>query len=495
MTHRKSFMPIRCYLLMLGICVMLGCDGASKVGGDADAAGKKREQGRATAQEAPTNRIDIPESVRRNLGITFAKVESRAVLHTIRVPGQFELLPHARREYRTMVGGRVELHVTQYERIEPGKLLYSLDSPAWRELQERLNATDAAIQQAEARSETIEPLMAAHGTHEQSLQAAVEVWSKRVEQLQQSSSGVVTAEELAQTQGLLATNRAELADVLEKQAELDARRVEVRTDLAAARERFELLMMNAASMLGIEKGKLEEPVDPAMERHARAQVGAERHALWREVMGVDVRAARPGIVESVSVTNGSWVDETSLVLTTVQPELLRFRARALQSDLGRFRDGLPARIVPPKGGSIALQDTMEGTATLGLGADPQERTVELLVTPATLAGWARFGMAAFLEIVVEGGQEELAIPLSAVIQDGLQKIIFRRDPKDPDKVIRVEADLGIDDGRWVVIKSGVREGDEVVLDGVYQLMLASSGTAQKGGHFHADGTFHAGEEE
>jgi hypothetical protein len=44
-----------------------------------------------------TNRIDVPDAVRRNLGITFAKVERRQVASTIRVPGQFEMLPSARR--------------------------------------------------------------------------------------------------------------------------------------------------------------------------------------------------------------------------------------------------------------------------------------------------------------------------------------------------------------------------------------------------------------
>jgi hypothetical protein len=32
-----------------------------------------------------------------------------------------------------------------------------------------------------------------------------------------------------------------------------------------------------------------------------------------------------------------------------------------------------------------------------------------------------------------------------------------------------------------------------VLDGGFQLMLAMSGSIEKGGHFHADGTFHEGE--
>jgi multidrug efflux pump subunit AcrA (membrane-fusion protein) len=77
-----------------------------------------------------------------------------------------------------------------------------------------------------------------------------------------------------------------------------------------------------------------------------------------------------------------------------------------------------------------------------------------------------------------------------VAQDEVKKLIFRRDPKNPDQVIRLDADLGVNDGRWVVINSGLREGDEVVLDGVYELVLSGSGQA-KGGHFHADGTWHA----
>jgi len=78
----------------------------------------------------------------------------------------------------------------------------------------------------------------------------------------------------------------------------------------------------------------------------------------------------------------------------------------------------------------------------------------------------------------------------------LMPVYFRRDPADPNKAIRVEADLGLDDGRWITVQSGLRVGDEVVLDGAFQLMLASASSGQEqGGHFHADGTFHAGEDE
>jgi hypothetical protein len=80
-----------------------------------------------------------------------------------------------------------------------------------------------------------------------------------------------------------------------------------------------------------------------------------------------------------------------------------------------------------------------------------------------------------------------------VVRDGITPVIFRRDPANPDRAIRIEADLGVNDGAWVAILSGVGEGDEIVVTGNYQLMLAMSGTATKGGHFHSDGTFHEGD--
>jgi cobalt-zinc-cadmium efflux system membrane fusion protein len=183
----------------------------------------------------------------------------------------------------------------------------------------------------------------------------------------------------------------------------------------------------------------------------------------------------------------------------VRPDRLRFHASGLQSDLGVLRDGLEARIVPPTptmaGRAIPMHSTMQGTLALGLAGDPNERTVDLFVTPETLEPWARPGVSAQLEIVTDStASPVLAIPLAAVQRDGLTPVIFRRNPDNANEAIRIEADLGMDDGRWVAVLSGLRESDDVVLDGAFQIMLATSGSMQQGGHFHADGTFHEGHE-
>lgn len=495
MSFQTILLLIIQFLLALFLGSASGCSRDPAAGGDKSGASSESH----AESSAPSNRVEIPETVRRNLGITFSKVEARPVAQTIRVPGQFELQPEARREYRTMLAGRVELLVKQFDAVEPDQPLYRLSSTEWRELQEKLNEAESSMRQAEARTAAIGPLMAAHRKHEESLRTSVDLWEKRVEQLDQTrTSGVVTLDEYTAAQTTLAANRSGLAEVMEKEAELEGQRIETEAQLDAARSRIRLLLATASTVLGVDEEHLLKLCDPAPHdsgSHHHQGSASQPSPAWREIDVVEVRATRAGLVDRLELTNGSWATSGSLVLSTIEPDKLRFRAQGMQSDLGRLKDGLPALIVPPKSGSISLQDTMEGDLRIGLTADSQERTLDLLVVPQKMAAWARPGVSAHLEITAAGGQNEMAIPLSSVIQDGLAKIIFRRDPQNPDQAIRMEADLGIDDGRWVVINSGVREGDEVVLDGVYQLMIATSGSVEKGGHFHSDGTFHAGKDE
>jgi multidrug resistance efflux pump len=406
---------------------------------------------------APTNRVDIPEAVRRNLGIVFAKVESRNVARTLRVPGRFEPLPTAHREYRAPLGGRVELLVTQYQRVAAGTPLYRIDAPSWRALEEEIIATEAKVA-------SMPPVREAHRVHEKSLADKVALWQERLRQLEElQQAGGGSAQQMTEARVTLTATKAELADVMEKDAVLEAEEKRAQAELRALVARRESLFAACAQ-------------------------GAAVQTLPGTLV---VCAVADGVVEDLGITQGGLAEEGARVVTLMQPEKIRFRAHALQGDLSRLRDGLPARIAPPGGGEAATAVSMKGTLAIGLAADAASRTIDLIVTPDALAPWARAGVAGSLEITLEGGSAELSIPLGCVVRDGTQAIVFRRDPKNPDKAIRLEADLGVDDGRWITIMSGVKEGDEIVVTGNYQLMLATGGGAPKGGHFHSDGTWHA----
>lgn len=450
--------PFTSLLTLLGISGSLLITGCTRQGDDAQA--PQQEE----AAAAVTNRIDIPATVRSNLGITFAKVERRRVDSTIRVPGAFELQPLARHEYRLSLPGTVQLEVDQYQRVEPGDLLYRFRSPEWPELQHEIIMGEQDIESARADIEVE--------------RARIDEAERRVAIMLERLSSLTEAEIRN------ADLEAEVAQLEASLPRLSAELGQAETTLANAERTREHALHRASTATGISEERLAADAE-----HQGQAVPAYRTIDW-----IEVRATEPGVVEMLALTDGSFGEAPSLVLSTIDPSKVRFRAMALQSDLVRLGTTPEARIVPPSTPGIPLSDGVDAVVTIGLEAHPEQRTVTLLATPAEGRAWIRPGVSAFLEVVAETtGGPALAIPRTAIVKDGIAHVFFRRDPKDPNKAIRVEADMGVDDGRWVVINSGISLNDEVVLDGAYELKLASqqSGTTQKGGHFHADGTFHA----
>ncbi|MDA0989383.1 MAG: HlyD family efflux transporter periplasmic adaptor subunit [Verrucomicrobia bacterium] len=422
--------------------------------------------GSESTAEAPSspNSIDINPTVRNNLGITFAYVERRRVADTLRVPGVFELRPLARHEYRTMLAGRVDLMVDQYQDVAPGDLLYRYQSPAWTEMKQDILLGEQAVEEAKVGIEVA--------------RARLEEGRAQLERMQQRLIALEAAD----------FGNAELrAEAERTQAALPRLEAELRlseTKRVNAERMREHALHRAVSATGVAEEDLVREVD-----HAGERVPAYRTLDW-----IDVRAMESGVVEHLSVTDGAFVEPPALVVTTVDPSDVRFRATALQSDLPHITAGTTAHIVPPRTQSIPINDAIEATISIGLEAHPDQRTMTVIAMLQEMRPWIHPGVSAFLEIpLASTGGAALAIPRSAVVQDGISHVFFRRDPGNPNRAIRVDADMGVDDGRWVEIHSGLSPNDEVVLDGAYELKLATarSGTAQKGGHFHADGEFHA----
>ncbi|MEM7624803.1 MAG: HlyD family efflux transporter periplasmic adaptor subunit [Planctomycetota bacterium] len=405
--------------------------------------------------------------MRRNLGITFAAAERRAVTQTVRVPGQFELLPSARRDYHAPVAGRIELYVEQYAEVKAGQLLATIDSPDWREQQAMVTQAASAVLTTEAAVTIAEVTL-----HEQEQQ--IRLLEERVDRL---ASAEVRRVELNNDlkQARLVLPRLE--------AELQAARVQV-SEVKAQRRAH---LQTASSKTGLSVERLSEVV---------GQQDGEPMERWQQLDAVPIAAISDGVVDLLAVTSGRWVETGDEIVVTIQPDRLRFHADTLLADATSLRSGLPARVVPPSGQGIQISESGVGELFVGPTAHTDERTISLYTVPEKMPGWAKAGVPGFIEVVRNPDTPTaLAIPRSALVQDGLDFVFFRRLPGWPDEVQRVVADTGESDGRWIEISSGLNEGDEVVVDGVYQLLAASSTTLEEGGHFHSDGTFHEGEDE
>lgn len=455
--------------------------------------------------------LAIPAAVRRNLGMTFARAEYRRVQAMRRVPGRFELAPEATLREHAPRAGRVSLLVDQYQHVDAGDALYHLDSPDWRALQRELSAAEANIAEAEVdlaealstqRSATAGQAAAKialerHRRHALALGEAEELWRQRITQLQglAADAGGFAAE-LAAARAALADAIAAASAAAEKATDME-RELAVLTDqlaeegilatrIAAARLRLtsrqahhDLLLHEAASLSGLSEQAL------------LAEENGERY--WRGLTQLTRRSRQAGVVSVIAVSDGAWLAADESILSIIDPSALRFRAAGLQSDLAFLRDGAAAQIVP------ASQEHglagLPGLLHLGWEADAASRRIDVVVEARGEwhAAWVRPGVAAVAEYAVGEAEEELAIPIRALISDGKDRIFFRRLPQNPDRVMRVVLDGGTEDGRWVVVKSGLVEGDEVVMDGIYELKLAGSAQADKSGHFHPDGSWHDGE--
>lgn len=401
--------------------------------------------------------IAVPQAVRQNLGITFVKVERRRVENTLRVPGVFELLPGARQEYHALLAGHVRIAVAPFQAVKKGDLLFSLDSPDWRRVQHEAVEAEGEIKIAEA------ALRVAQTRRDETSHSA----DRARDRVNNLATVKVRKAELENEAAALGTSLVRL------QAEIDA----ASAALEEAHEHYRSRLKTLASISSITVDELLVTL-PSGE------------STWRAIRELEIRAKEDGVVEDISVNQGAWLETSTHAVTVVNPAALRFMGKAPQSELASLRDGLTCRIVPPQG-SGGEGGWIQGMLQLGLTAHAEDRTIPLFVRPEECPPWARAGVTAYLEIPRAEAPLELAIPSASLFQEGLDTYFFRRDPKNPDRVLRVKADLGPTDGRWVVVRSGVKDGDEVVQEGAYALKLAGGANqAPEGYHFHADGTMH-----
>jgi multidrug efflux pump subunit AcrA (membrane-fusion protein) len=456
---------------------------------------------------APTNRIDIPLAVRQNLGITFAKVERRPVASTLRYPGRFELDPAARHDHAARVPGTVALRVNVLDRVTKGAPLADLNSPLMAELAEQralaaieVSEADTAHTQAlamqDAANDRVEHATQKSNAAQPERKAVLAViaaagtltahWQQRVKDLQsQLDRGLAVADALAEAEASLREARASEATAARDLAALDTQLKSLELDVAAARTA--LAEAIAATHAAKEHARIARDKEHASSLRL-LQILGEKDSPFP--FAGEVVSGLDGVV-SYALPNGTFVDTGGLIATVINPRMLNLRVSIPVTDAARLSQSGVAHIQPITGGNTAPAPAPARVTILdGFPAEPG--MVEALLTPVDVPAWAMAGLAARAEFTLAGGTETLSIPARATIRDGLDILAFVRDPANPDKVIRQPVTLGASDGVWVEVKSGVGPDDEVVLDGIYELKLTGAGKAEAGGHFHADGTFHAG---
>ena len=415
------------------------------------------------AAQAPTNRVRLPASARANLGIRFSAAEQRRIAPTVQLPGRYELSAAASRIYPAQLAGTVELNVHLHQRVQRGELLATLRSRQLLELKHELHEAMYIRRRASERLGAAQAELAG-------ARAQLRFAQQRVDRLR--SAGVRKAPLEAQLLG--ARSRIPPLQVAVSAA---------RAEAARNRHKEQVLLRELSVVTG-------KTVQALLARAPSAAEPGDGAPLWDRLTSVELRARSPGIVTQIGASPGGWVELGAAIVTVTDQRALRFVAQALPADLDAIQGATSAQLHRGASGHAGVPAAI----SVGVMTDPGRHTVPVHASPSARPTWAAAGATGVLDVALAArASREIAVPAAAIAEDGLQRVVFVRDRKDPDVVIRVPVELGPSDGRWTAVLHGVNEGDEVVVDGVYELVLAASQAPTVKGHFHADGSFHAAE--
>lgn len=439
------------------------------------------------------------------LGITTRPAEKEDLSVTLDLNGTIRPRPQDIHDVHSPVEGIVlELHAFPGDQVEVGSPLITLQAPKildWQEvlLQCHVETLDQAsalsLLQAEGEAKMIEFLgdLQAKAAETQHFQEELNI-------LQSAGTGAVSRQEIHHKEGEVKTSRAQL---LAKRAlaiayGLDEDQVAgFESDLTMPENPDGLIPPEYLNLLREKRLALEtRRVQAETARANLRSVGFPEEKLERLQAGdfealtdrLVFHSVSAGVVTESEVSLQQAVTPVDHLFRIIDFSTVFIDAEIPEKDISqafsRIEAPMPVRSLG-LGGDI-LQAT---SVYLDSRVDRDRRTARLVASIENLPGWPlRDGMGVTLGMVVGSAENALTVPAPAVLSQGLESIVFVRDPKFAEDFLRRVVRTGLSNLEKTEIVSGLNEGEEVVVEGAFQLLLAlqqAEGEGKEMDHGHA----------
>src|SRR5271170_4008046 len=356
-----------------------------------------------------------------------AKVEKGDLAKSVVATGK--ITPITEVEVKSKASGIVKkLYVDYGDQVKKGQLLADLDRD---EIQARV---DQARAQLEASTASLE------GTRADLLRAKVDAEGPDVPLLKRAydrakgmaSDGVVSASALddAEKNYVMALNKQNVA-----KAQLQVLQAKIgQAEGQVAQDRANLKQLE--EQLGYTT--IESPLDGIV--------------LSRDVQIGDA-------VSSILVLGST----ATLVMTLGDTSEVYVKGKVDESDIGKVYLGQPARIKVESFKDKTFTGKVTKISPMGVEKD-NVTTFEVRVSIQNPGGELKAEMTANAEIILEEHKNVLQIPEGAILYDKDKKAsVDIPDPKGKDGMDKIAINIGISNGAKTEVLSGLKEGQEVVL--------------------------------
>ncbi|MFZ1135608.1 MAG: efflux RND transporter periplasmic adaptor subunit [Candidatus Korobacteraceae bacterium] len=356
-----------------------------------------------------------------------AKVEKGDLAKSVVATGK--VTPITKVEIKSKASGIVKkLYVDAGDTVKKGQVLAELDRD---EIEAQVNSAKAQLLSNEANEKGAEADMKraevdAQGVDIPTLQRAYE----RAQDM--AKSGVVSASALddAQRAYILAVNKRDVAK----------------------------------AQLVVNKAKV-------MQAHADVQKGdATLKQLEEQLSYTTIESPIDGVVLSRDVEMGDAVSSilvlgsaATLVMTIGDTSEVYVKGKVDESDIGKVYLGQPARIRVETFKDKTFTGHVTKISPMGVEKD-NVTTFEVRVSINNPGGELKAEMTANAEIILDEHKNVLMIPEGAILYDKDKKASTEvPDPKGKEGKRKVALTIGISNGAKTEVLSGVKEGDQVVL--------------------------------
>jgi len=279
-----------------------------------------------------------------------------------------------------------------------------------------------------------------------------------------------------------------------QQAEQRAKAQQARTQLAQAqrelRRSANLLEVGAAPRKRVEEAQTAVKV-------AEQEVGSAEQQV--RLIGEQIRQSRAGqatfqsvnwpnrffpltspvtgIVNEIKATSGQVIETGTEVMSIVNLSTVLIEAQVFERDLPAVRESTRASFTSAAlNGEVYTIGTPDGDGRLlsvGQTVNEQTRSVPVVYEVRNPASRLRDGM--FVEVTIDttGSRTVLAVPKRSVVTEQGQTFVFVFDGGESFEKRAVA--LGTEGADYYEIRSGLKEGERVVTEGIYQLRSTQPG--------------------
>jgi membrane fusion protein, heavy metal efflux system len=184
------------------------------------------------------------------------------------------------------------------------------------------------------------------------------------------------------------------------------------------------------------------------------------------------------------VAQGAVVQEGSLLFHIVDRRTLWLEAQVAEAEAPRLQSPSGAFFeLPGRGHPVVIEPGKNGEL-VGVGSviDPQSRSLPVIFALHAPPEGLALNQRVTARIYTGDSREVMSVPLSALIEDGGQRVVYVM--RSGESFARIPVKLGVRDGDRVEVVEGLSTGDRVVTRGAMQIRLAAA-TPEAMGHGHA----------